>query len=545
MTSFDLSSAVIRDDDRVLRIASLVKGEVVHADPIPLEELENARRTAQAVPGHLGPSATFRLGNAQILVERVFEPGSLRFTGDVRYLVLCRPDPQHLIERDAASLSRSLHSLSFGAILEYASELRQVLASNQPTLLQIARQIDGGSMTPSGLNEVFIGILPEMLRPGALAEAVDSELGSGTSPGRQYLDGWVEGAGSHPGMMACLARNCWGRDPSATLRFAPRVRAIPTRQLHITAGNSPVVAFLSHLRARLTKGAATIKAASGAIGMQAILAAALRAAGPGHPFTRHISLVYWPGGDRDVEDVLLASGAYDRVIVWGSEETVRSVRSRAVHTKVITLAPRYGVSLIGSASCDSFEDAAAAGSLDSLIWDQKACTASLVHYVEGDEASAVAYCRSLQKALARWDALLPRPLPKAVQGQIRLLKRGPLAKGIWFENGQVPDLRSVVVLAREPFDLSLHPMSRFVVVRPVSRLEDALRWIGPAVSTAGVFPPLALHGLRDVLGAAGVSNVFPLGECERVWPGMPHDGMKILSELVSWVSSGDSGVREA
>jgi hypothetical protein len=324
-------------------------------------------------------------------------------------------------------------------------------------------------------------------------------------------------------------------DPS----FTSLVRAVPTRQLHITAGNSPIVPFLSFLRGLLTKGATTIKIASDAIGIQVILGAALRAAGPDHPITKHTSLVYWPGGDREIEEPLFAAGAYDRIVVWGGAETLRSVRSRAVQTKVIALAPRYGVSLIGREAAGSLDDAAAAASVDTLIWDQKACTASLVHYVEGDEEFVQAYCEALRVALSRWDQLFPRPLPLAVQGQLRLLKRGALSRASWFENGKAPDLRSAVVYTREPFDLSLHPMSRFVIVRRVERLEDALPWIGSSVSTAGVFPSRALSEMRDLLAAAGVTSIFPLGEAERAWPGMPHDGMRILSELVNWTSSGE------
>ena len=62
--------------------------------------------------------------------------------------------------------------------------------------------------------------------------------------------------------------------------------------------------------------------------------------------------------------------------------------------------------------------------------------------------------------------------------------------------------------------------------------------LSPAVASAGVYPDEAVPRLRDGLAAAGVSNLFPLGECERTYPGMPHDGMRVLSELVNWASSG-------
>jgi hypothetical protein len=31
-----------------------------------------------------------------------------------------------------------------------------------------------------------------------------------------------------------------------------------------------------------------------------------------------------------------------------------------------------------------------------------------------------------------------------------------------------------------------------------------------------------------------VSNVFPLGQCERMFGGMSHDGMLVLNDLVDW-----------
>ena len=40
--------------------------------------------------------------------------------------------------------------------------------------------------------------------------------------------------------------------------------------------------------------------------------------------------------------------------------------------------------------------------------------------------------------------------------------------------------------------------------------------------------------MRDRILARGVSSVLPLGRCERVYPGMPHDGMLVLNELVDW-----------
>jgi hypothetical protein len=43
--------------------------------------------------------------------------------------------------------------------------------------------------------------------------------------------------------------------------------------------------------------------------------------------------------------------------------------------------------------------------------------------------------------------------------------------------------------------------------------------------------------LLDEIVARGVDGVLPLGEAERAYPGMPHDGMRVLDELVRWVNA--------
>lgn len=77
-------------------------------------------------------------------------------------------------------------------------------------------------------------------------------------------------------------------------------------------------------------------------------------------------------------------------------------------------------------------------------------------------------------------------------------------------------------------------MCRLAVVRPVADLRDALAYLHEGVSTVGVYPETRRLALRDAIAARGVSSILPLGQCERVFPAAPHDGMLVLSELVDW-----------
>jgi hypothetical protein len=145
-----------------------------------------------------------------------------------------------------------------------------------------------------------------------------------------------------------------------------------------------------------------------------------------------------------------------------------------------------------------------------------------------------AYCEALATELGRWDELhRPRPDP-ATTGRARRARRGELADGTWLVNGMPTAPISAVVRMDREFDLAAHPMSRVVVVRPLARLEDAVELLGPSVSSVGIHPAGRLAELRDRVAARGVSCVLPLGEADTLFPGMPHDGMRPLSELVSW-----------
>jgi hypothetical protein len=89
----------------------------------------------------------------------------------------------------------------------------------------------------------------------------------------------------------------------------------------------------------------------------------------------------------------------------------------------------------------------------------------------------------------------------------------------------------------ESFDLSSHPASRVVAVRPVPRIEDVIPTLHHGVSQVGVAPDETRIELRDHISARGVTGVLPLGEADSTdFTGVPQDGMRSLSELVSWVT---------
>ena len=511
-------------DPEVVRVPALVRGRLVLA-PRP-----NGGASAASHVGRYTPARAERLrvDGAYALRRPILDPGGGGPTGASQTVLLPAVEPSALLEHDPGACA-TLARLPFAEVLDYVAALRTALAEREPLVHALAAAAAASSPAGARLTAAGVEMVRGMLDAGALADAVDRDLGG---PGRRYLDEWVAaGAGARSGIAAELSRRLFAGGPGVTA--APQVRAFPTRQLHITAGNALAIPVVCLLRALATKSPAVIKSSSESFVAGALLAVAMHAVDPDHPLTRHTSLVCWPGGDRRIEDRLFAPGAFDRLVVWGSAATLAAVRARAPRSRTLFLEPRTGVSLIGNEALRDGQATAVRAAADSLADDQQACSASLIHYVEGSAEAARGYCEALRAVLARWDAALPHTPTADAIGRRRLLRRGRLAGADWYVNPG----GSAVVCTNAPPDVEEHPAGRCVVVVPVASLDDAVAAAHSGISTVGIAPESRRATLRDAIAARGVSHVVPLGEADRVFAGMPHDGMRILSQLVNWATA--------
>ncbi len=514
----------------LVRVPFLVRGELVAPPAID-------RETAL---GRLGDEDYARAADlgVQLLRERLVDRRTMEPALAHRVLVMPDVDGSALLPADPGTTREALAAIPFASVADWLDAAGERLAPGSALGGRLADVVRATSDLPDAFLDVALGIVSAMFRRDAVRETVDRELALGAVPGATLLDAWIDpGAPAFSGATAMLP----GADPSPP---APRVRAFPTLQLHVTAGNAPVVAPTSALRMLATKSAGVVKLPSGAVPAGAALAVALAAAAEGRPeiapALRATSLVYFRGGDERVERPLFDPRAVNRVVVWGAPDAVERVGAlagaRGIRTVVFE--PRYGVSLVGQealADESALATAAARAAADTLVWNQRACIASWVHYVEADAPDARRYALALRDALARADAVAPSAPSHDGLGAVRRLRRGALVGAEWLTVGDPRRPRAAVVLVPGAFDLAEHPLSRVAIVRPVAHLEDVVALAHRGVSTAGVFPEPRRLALRDALAARGVSNVVPLGSAERGFVGMPHDGMRVLCQLVDWV----------
>jgi hypothetical protein len=510
------------DAQGIARLPAVIGGTLWVPEPASPEAVEAAiasgRRSVDIGGTHL------------IIAEGEVEGRTLRG--------LCLPrvtDPASLVPGDIGDQIRSLHPLKFEALAGHIDAVGALMAPGGAIVRQALPLAIACSDQPEYFVRLGFADVHAAYSGEAVGLAVDRELSYAGRPGRDFLDGWVEIVDEIAAGGMAQARAELGGPPAARPPKR-RLRAVPMSQLHITAGNSPVVPAVSALRALATKGPVTVKLPSGALVAGAAFALAFWAAGPEHPLIRHASIAYWRGGDETVEAALFRHGAFERIVVWGSRESVDAVASRAAGTKTLVFNPRYGITLIGrdALAPDALDETVRRAAQDTMVWNQQACIASLVHYVEGEPSDIDRYCAALTQELALWDTAHDARPDRAMVGRIRNARRGELSAGRWTVNGPPVAPTSAVVRMEQGFDLSAHPMARVVVVRPTGDIAETLELMHAGVSSVGVWPADRLEALRDGICGRGVTSAIPVGEVDTLFTGAPHDGMRPLSELVSW-----------
>ncbi len=493
-------------ENGIIHIPFLIKGRLVTPPELDRNQIEKAFNSVESNETYV------KLPDAQVVRERVIDRKTMTYTGEYIYQVMPPLIAEDLIERDFDRLANTLYALSVDDILDYLDKILDYFCKNRKLISQITQLYSMTSEYADALLDKWFASMTETLNRENARDMIDRELSYNGKPGRLFLNGWVK----------VDDKNGY-------------IRAMPTRQLHITAGNVPEVPIISAMRAVLTKSAAAIKLPQGAILPGAILAIAAYEAATDHPITQNLSLVYWQGGDESIENLLFVPGAFDRIVVWGGPATIAAVQSKTPFTKTIALNPRYSISLIGKeAFSGKLKEAIDKALPDVTAYNQKACISSLVHYVEGTEEQANEYASCLRQALKSHDDKTPNFTSPEAKGQVKRMKRGRYADAKWHLNYQEDNFVSGAVVITGEFDILDHPASRLVVVRPVAKLDDALKYIHQSVSTVGIYPEECRLVLKDRILARGVSSVLPLGQCEKVFAGMPHDGMMILNQLVDW-----------
>ena len=425
------------------------------------------------------------------------------------------------------ALLRDLHDTPMAEIIDVLVELGKRLRLDDNVLLQqsFALALEAGGLAEPILRGVY-DALPNMFERIAMTGMVDKTIGI------PYLDGWVASGGDYSNVS---------------------IRAIGTRQLHITAGNVPVVAAMTIARAGLTKSDILVKSPSNDPLTANAIARTLIELAPDHPITKHIAVVYWKGGDEYMDSQIVRTGRIDKITAWGGMSSVKHIQKFVTPGIDLTaLNPKYSMSMLGRETFESeaaMEEAAIGIATLAGFYNQTACANTRLVYVESDTddesiAKIVEIGRKMVAAFAKLPPLLSTPFVQRNRELEAEMAAIALEDDFYHVEGDTLNGGFIVSKFNDRVEFFDKLNNRVVNFVPVDDLTDVLKWCDDTTQTVGIYPERIRGRVLDLFGLAGIQRLVPLsgGDPMKVYadshhmpPGSPHDGIEPMRRSVRWV----------
>jgi len=354
--------------------------------------------------------------------------------------------------------------------------------------------------------------------------------------GREYLEGWVEVDIS---------------DSNRASIEKMSVRAVGARALHIIAGNTPGVAFLTVLRSAITRSDSIIKLPSNdPLTAVAILQTMIDMA-PDHPVTKHLSAAYWKGGDERIEKSLYHPRNVEKIIAWGGFDSVSHIaKYLQPGIDLITLDPKHSCSIIGQEALRSDETigmVAQFAARDIGAFNQEACANARVIYVICDESDPEQMAQlnklgqrvlsSIQRLPERMSTPAKSVIPE-LQEQIAGVEMQEDFYKV-FKTDSDKDGAVIVSQFDEAVEFSDLLANRTANLVPVSSVDDVLKRISAASQTVGVYPDSLRREIRDELALRGAQHIIPLGKVMQMGVLGPQDGLSVEHRMLKWIRDMD------
>jgi hypothetical protein len=321
-----------------------------------------------------------------------------------------------------------------------------------------------------------------------------------------------------------------------TRAFGPRLTA------HVFSGNVPGVSVTSLVRSLLVKSASLGKTATGEPLLAALFARALASVDP--DLGACVAVTYWPGGADEMERAALAKA--DAVIVYGGDDTVRSVRRHApAEARFLGYGHRLSFGVVGRERLTRADapQVARRAALDAATFDQHGCVSPHLFYAEqGGEVTPAEWASLLADALRELERTLPRGAVSPSEAAAIRQLRGEA------EFAQIAGDGTALYASREgtAWTVVYEPdpafaascLNRVVRVKPIDDVAEVaarVSDIGALLQTVGVaLEDARAASLAAALGRLGASRVAAIGEMAWPPPAWHHDGRPPLAELLRW-----------
>ena len=396
-----------------------------------------------------------------VLRGQVIESDLIEFGGRGGDITFLAPDPHSIASRiplASPRLMEDLYEISFEQILDYLGELGPRLALKDNAYLQEALRYsyDTAPTTRPIMDRAYQD-LPFMFDKERIRRMVDFNIGI------DHLEGWVEQQ-----LNSCTVG----------------IRAYGSRQLHIVAGNGPVLGALTIIRGAVTRGDMIIKVPSNDPFTTGAIARTMVDMAPDHPVTKHLAVAYWRGGDEVLESQIYQPHNIEKICAWGGFASVKHVTKYIQPgIELISLDPKRSASIIGGEALESEETMADVGrriAADFATGNQVACSASrLVYVMCGTDDEAIDKLKQLGRhayeamlALPEMISTKPKHYDRELKGQVDALR---LSDDFYTVIGGQDDEGAVLIShTSDRVDFWEYLGDRTINIIPVDTLEEVL-----------------------------------------------------------------------
>ncbi len=306
--------------------------------------------------------------------------------------------------------------------------------------------------------------------------------------------------------------------------------------VHITAGNSPIVAPMAAIEGLLSGNINIIKIA-GNSGRFPILFLKLLS-----EYFNIGKFVYTLRISSKQTDVLQRMiDVADCVSAWGGEEAIKSIREMTPQgIPVVAWGHKISFAYITPKALNQEV-------VDDLAYsicrnDQQSCSSPQCVFLDTDSRKEIdAFAQMLNEGLERARSKFPLPKPDTAQmAEITTVTQLHQAE-LCFEDGDVieaPDYAHRILVSYTT-KMMPSPLYRTIWVSPLKHnyLVDTLRSMRQYLQTAGLACDREeLNELATLIYRAGVTRITPLKSMSISYTGEPHDGLFALPRFLKRVS---------
>ena len=291
---------------------------------------------------------------------------------------------------------------------------------------------------------------------------------------------------------------------------------------HVIAGNTPLLGWVSVIRALLARSASLVKLPSNASAQWASLfQRSLAEVSP--KLAGCVCLMQWPGGTSDLDTALCT--ASNLVMAHGGDAALAGLRGHCPpKTPFVGYGHRVSLGLLLPDA--DWQDAARGFAKDVLLYDQGGCLSPQTIFVVGDGNKAQAFSSVLADMLAAASREYPLPVRSTraagAVAEARALAWMTDRAKLWED----PAGRWTVV-ARPESAFALSPTFGVVSVQPVKSLTD----LPEAIAAVAVYLQGCAVAGEETHYLPGVSYMCKPGELQAPPLEWRQDGRDVLRVL--------------